>query len=378
MTRRLLILAASALVAGCTTARLGPVATGTRPAAATVADVEAGARLFPARLGRRWGYVNPAGTVVIEARFDHAQPFSEGRAGVLVGNEWGFIDPGGAFVAVPSYDRAFPFEGGRARVVAGTGGEARMGFLGPDGAPTVEPSLLEAYDYGPRGHATARAETKGIPLGLGLLETLGLVGSGQTPWLVLDADGAVTAEVDALSVLSFGEAGGRELAPFRPTSFIPGTGGDWGYLDGAGAVAIEPQFKLAAAFSEGLARVSNRSGFGFIDATGRLVIPMTYAQAGAFSEGLAAVRDGDLWGFVRPDGTVAIAPRYEAAMAFSNGLAPVSAGGLWGYVRPDGETAIAPRFDEASPFRGALAHVVENGRVAYVDATGTVVWRETP
>ena len=378
MTRRLLLLAASALVAGCTTTRLGPVATGTQPDAASADAVAAGARLFPARLGSRWGYVGPSGGVAIEARFDHAQPFSEGRAGVRVGSEWGYIDPTGAFVSVPVYAAAFPFEGGRARVVAGTGTEARMGFVGSDGAPTVEPSLLEAFDYGPDGHAPARAEAARIPLGLSVFESLGLVGSGRTPWLVLDAGGAVVAEVPAVTVLSFGDAGGRALAPFRTSSVVPGVDGRWGYVDAAGAIAIEPQFRGASVFSEGLARVSDRSRFGFVDASGRLVVPMQYAQADAFSEGLAAVRDGDLWGFIRPDGTVAIAPRYEAALAFSNGLAAVSEGGRWGYVRPDGETIIAPRFEEASSFRGALAHVVENGRAAYVDASGTVVWREAP
>ena len=237
MTRLALLLAALALAAGCTSTRLGPVATGTRPAAASAADVEAGARLFPARLGSRWGYVDPSGTVAIEARFDHAQPFSEGRAGVLVGGEWGYIDPRGVFVAVPGYDRAFPFNNGRARVVSGAGIRARMGFLGPDGAPTVEPSLLEAFDYGPDGHAPARAEAERVLLGLTVLKSVGLAGSGRTPWLILDAGGAVVAEVSAVAVLSFGDAGGRALAPFRTSSFVPGVDGDWGYLDATAATA---------------------------------------------------------------------------------------------------------------------------------------------
>ena len=382
MTRLALLIALAAsgvLASGCATVRLGPDATGTAPAAVAPEAVEAGRRLFPARLGARWGYIDASGAPAIAARFDDAQPFSEGRAGVRVGSAWGYIDPAGAFVVVPEYASVFPFENGRGRVVAGTGREALVGFVGPDGAAVVRPSLAEALNAGPGGVVVARAPVARVPLGIDVLRGLGLAASGLTPWLVLGADGRTLAEARAVTLLAFGDAGGgRVLAPFRAAGAVPGVAGAWGFVDAAGAVAVAPQFRNAAPFSEGRARVSDRSRFGFADGTGAVVIPLRYEQADSFSEGLAAVRDAGVWGFVRPDGTTAIAPRFEAARGFTEGLAAVKENGLWGYVRPDGTAAIAPRFAEAAPFHGALARVTENGAAAYVDASGRVVWREAP
>ena len=382
MTRRLVLVLL--LASGCTSVRLGPEVARTPVAIAAADAVAAGERLFPAQIGGRWGYIDASGAVAIAPAFDDAQAFSEGRAGVRVGDLWGLVDPSGALVATPAYSAVFPFRDGRARVVAGTGREARTGFLGPDGEPVVRPSLVEALDYGPGGFAPARAEVARTPFGLDALARLGLSASSLTPWLVLDARGAVAAEVRAVTVLAFGDAGSgpdgrrRVLAPFRTAGAVPGVGGAWGFVDPSGQVAVAPAFRNAAPFSEGRARVSDRTRFGFVDGTGAVAIPLRYEQADAFSEGLAAVRDGGLWGYIRPDGTAAIEPRFEVARGFTGGLAAVQEGGLWGYVRPDGTVAVAPRFEGAAPFRGALARVVENGVAAYVDASGTVVWRDRP
>ena len=384
MTR--LALALALLAAGCTSVRLGPDTAGAQAPRASAAAVAAGERLFPARIGGRWGYVDASGAVAVVPAFDDAQAFSEGRAGVRVGDTWGLIDPSGAFVAMPAYSAVFPSRNGRVRVVVGSGREARTGFLGADGEPTVRPSLVEALDYGGQtgGFAPARAEVARTPLGLDVFARLGLRTSGLTPWLVLDARGEVAAEVRAVALLAFGDAGSgadgseRVLAPFRAAGGVPGVGGAWGFVDPSGAVVVAPAFRNAAPFSEGRARVSDRDRFGFVDGSGAVVVPLRYEQADAFSEGLAAVREGSLWGYVRPDGTAAIAPRFEAARGFTGGLAAVREGGRWGFVRPDGSVAVAPRFEEASPFRGALARVVENGSAAYVDTSGTVVWRDRP
>lgn len=392
--RRLLVLAlvlAGGIAGGCTSVRLGPDAAGSPSGRASDEAVSAGERLFPARIGARWGYIDASGAVAIAARFDDAQAFSEGRAGVRVGDVWGLIDPSGAFVAVPAYSAVFPSRAGRARAVTGAGREARMGFLGADGGPVVRPSLTEALDYAAasgeasgEAFAPARAEVARTPFGLDLFARLGLSASGVTPWLVLDARGEVAAEVRAVTVLAFGDAGAdaagrpRLLAPFRAAGAVPGVGGAWGFVDPSGAIAVAPAFRNAAPFSEGRARVSDRERFGFVDGSGAVVIPLSYEQADAFSEGLAAVRSGGLWGYVRPDGSTAIGPRFEAARGFTGGLAAVREGGLWGFVRPDGSVAVAPRFEEAAPFRGALARVVENGQAAYIDASGAVVWRGRP
>ncbi|HEX8385800.1 MAG TPA: WG repeat-containing protein, partial [Rubricoccaceae bacterium] len=110
MTRALCLFAlgAAGLVSGCTTVRLGPDAAGAPVQDVSAGDVSSGTRLFPARLGDKWGYVDASGAVAIAPRFDDAQSFSEGRAGVRVGLLWGYVGPTGAFVAEPAYASVFP------------------------------------------------------------------------------------------------------------------------------------------------------------------------------------------------------------------------------------------------------------------------------
>ena len=70
--------------------------------------------------------------------------------------------------------------------------------------------------------------------------------------------------------------------------------GLWGYMDVYGNVVIEPQYRSALRFSEGLALVQGVSGreyqTGYIDLEGNLVIPIpAILSTGWFSCGFAAV-----------------------------------------------------------------------------------------
>ncbi len=65
----------------------------------------------------KWGYVDKTGKMIIEAQFDRALTFSDGRAAMRVGLlNWGFIDRTGQFVVKPEYDDASPFSEGLAHV----------------------------------------------------------------------------------------------------------------------------------------------------------------------------------------------------------------------------------------------------------------------
>ena len=72
------------------------------------------------------------------------------------------------------------------------------------------------------------------------------------------------------------------------------------------------------------------SAMGFIDKQGRYVINPQFKDAFNFTEGLAAVQAGQRWGFVGGDGTFVMAPQFEEVFNFSEGRAAVlmGAGGL--------------------------------------------------
>jgi hypothetical protein len=84
-------------------------------------------------LDDRYGYVDHAGDVAIPFRYHNAGPFSEGRARVQVDGHWGFIDRAGAVVIEPRYASASDFSSGLAAVQA----DGRYGFVGPDGTLVI-------------------------------------------------------------------------------------------------------------------------------------------------------------------------------------------------------------------------------------------------
>ncbi len=160
-------------------------------------------------------------------------------------------------------------------------------------------------------------------------------------------------------------------------------GDEWGYVDLAGNVVIEPDFdEPPTLFHEGFALVQDRHGeYTFIDRKGEEVSD-EYEQAMLFNEGLAfVVEEGDP--------PVAINTRFEVIFelddaitvgAFSEGLARFSdEDGEWGYVDKKGEVVIEPHWSHVSSFREGLAGVLETDedrsefRFGFIDKTGAEV-----
>ncbi|NUO00924.1 MAG: WG repeat-containing protein [Saprospiraceae bacterium] len=149
-----------------------------------------------------------------------------------------------------------------------------------------------------------------------------------------------------------------------------------------GRTVLEPRFKSAGVFSEGLAAVSIFSKFGYIDKQGEIAIKPEFVSAEAFSEGLAVVSLYDdahheKYGYLNRAGELVIAPQYEAASGFSEGLAAVKQDGLWGYITPSGKEKIGFHFLEAGDFMGKTAQVTvatEDGeKELEIDRKGKVV-----
>lgn len=187
--------------------------------------------------------------------------------------------------------------------------------------------------------------------------------------------------------------------------------GKWGYVNGRGKLAINPQFDAAEEFHEGRAAVCvgkpcdswdspGDSRWGYIDASGKLVVTPQYASASSFSEGLASVCTGDCTGFGDPkplsrgyinrDGTVVIPMQFGIASDFKEGLAQVCIGkcsweknsgydGKFGFIDHSGHFAINPQYDNANDFKNGFASVTvgkgNDARSGFIDKTGTIVWQ---
>lgn len=65
--------------------------------------------------------------------------------------------------------------------------------------------------------------------------------------------------------------------------------GRWGYLDSTGAVVLQPRYRAAGSFSEGMAPVRIGGLYGYINRQGQYVLPPVYAYATQFRAGRAVV-----------------------------------------------------------------------------------------
>lgn len=202
-------------------------------------------------------------------------------------------------------------------------------------------------------------------------------------------------------------------------------GGTWGYIDETGKLVIEPRFKMASYFRDGLARVILKDWPGYIDRTGKLVVEDKFMLAGEFSDGLAfavevnvdrelafidtkgnvAVRlkgkgfdlddpsfpyprfsEGYAVFYMKPGygvldkhGKVVVKPTYKHLDDFSHGLARALVDdkkwGKWGYIDASGELIIPAKFDLAYSFSDGLACVAQQVgekrfEVGYIDTKG--------
>lgn len=180
--------------------------------------------------------------------------------------------------------------------------------------------------------------------------------------------------------------GPRDLFPVKQND-------KWGYIDNTGKIVIEPQFKSADKFSEGLAvvEVGHRT-YGYIDDSGKFVLRPQYRdQAGKFSEGLAFVAIGEgverKAVYIDKTGKTIIDANLTGGLDFHDGLALVAIAGdestkfkdKIGYIDKSGKYVINLQFEsiQAYDFSGGLAVIEVGGktgyRVGYIDKTGNLV-----
>jgi len=152
----------------------------------------------------------------------------------------------------------------------------------------------------------------------------------------------------------------------------------WGYGDREDRWIIDPRFRDARPFFEGLAAVELPGGngetrAGYVDRDGTLVIRLEACDLlpnlgpAGFGGGLAPVQlpyskrlQRRPIGFIDAAGRVVLDPGLAAAQPFHEGLAAVMPDPetrLWGYMRRDGSLAIEPRFASAGPFHRGRAEV---------------------
>ena len=134
----------------------------------------------------------------------------------------------------------------------------------------------------------------------------------QGRWLIIDAEGNTTKEL-TFNDLRFGSDGGF----IQNGIIVAEVEGKWGLYDAEyekiGAFTadnIDIYCGDAIAFKSG-------GKWGFVDPKGSVVIEPIYREAKSFSQGLAAIMSDDgLWGFINSDGKLVIPARYQDTKYF--------------------------------------------------------------
>lgn len=321
--------------------------------------------------GKRYGYSDERGEIVITPRFTKIpmwgeERFREGRVAAWDRKKWGLIDETGAWVVEPRWDAVGRIREGTVRVAIAVKKQMRWRLADLDGTEVgPEGGWFKLSDL-----ADGRGFAEDEPgSGTYLIDRVGdRVGSATFAGSNGPGDGSVHAS-------PFSE--GLAVAHDAETR-------NWGFVDSGGAWVIAPRYVAAASFSEGRACVRTADNdVLFIDSSGaeRFRYPLKYLALSSFSEGLVLVPDAAdslAKAYVDHQGEVRIPARREHWGSFHDGRAlyrPDS--GAHGYIDTDGEIAIEPTFVNAHDFRDGLALVTPNGRkpgrFGYIDRAGALV-----
>jgi hypothetical protein len=352
--------------------------------------------LYPIREGRKLGFINRAGTVVVAPEYDAVGESREGRIRVTAGTLSGYIDLSGRLVIETKYDTAEDFRDSRAIVRQGD----KYALIDPSGKRIAE---IPHRVLGEFHQGLLRVQASG-----------GVDASGRrlpTTYGFVDRQGKIVIPPQFMPAGEF---------PDDPADLpVAGLDHDWCYFDRTGKLVIRismgPNLNNANLFVNGRLRVKEGFTFGFKDATGAWAIPAKYNDAQNFEGGLARVQDGAKWITIDVNGKevpedkrklkriepfsegLALARengllgwidsrenlafplrKYEEAHKFSSGRARIKLDGLYGYLDKSGALAIANQYFSASDFDHDLAFVQTKDGIAYIDTKGAVVWQSAP
>ena len=219
------------------------------------------------------GYIDNRGRILIDPKFDEADPFSEGMALIKLDWKFGFIDQTGRIVIPPQFISARSFHHGLARVMIYVNDALKTGYIDKTGRWIVPAQFTVGDDFS-EGRAVI-----GVGGSVHRGKGRALLSEGPIKYNFIDVNGTV------ISKQYFDGAG----LNFSEGLLAVKVNGLWGYVNSSGDMVIAPQFDDAAEFSEGLAAVAINFRWGYINKTGKFVIAPSFLTAERFTSGLALV-----------------------------------------------------------------------------------------
>ena len=302
--------------------------------------------LIPVQEGKKWGYINEKGSMIIKPQFEDANPFDDsGLACVCLQCEphrkYSAINRKGRYALASDYEILGEFHEGLAFAYV----DGKGGYIDVHGSWIIQPQFAgQIFDF---SESLAR-----VRIG----DCFGFVG--------LDGRMKIPAKL-------------KSASDFHEGLAVYAENGKDGYINRDGNIVIKASFDYAHDFSEGLACICKAGKCGFIDKTGKEVIPPKFDEAGNFSEGLVWIVVNNKFGYIAKNGNTVIDPRFASARNFSGGLAAVEVSNEgWGFVDAEGRFVVKPKYEDISDYKeGFLLVTVKNPfHDQVLDRHGNVVW----
>ncbi len=309
----------------------------------------------------KWGFINNKGKIIIDAKFEYAESFSEGLAKVCIEEDkCGFINQKGKYIVNPIFKDAHSYLNGYAAVKSNDG----WGFIDKEGNIRIEPNNLPGYRnldqlFFSDGYVLIQFEDP----------------SGEK-YNFMDEKGNLLLSEDAASALPFSEG----LAYVkRNVDFIH----EYIDKDGKTIINIEnPDLLFCGMFSEGIAPCLDYSTgkIQYINKKGQFIFntPMDW-EIENFQEGYAFFNDlnTDSYGFINTKGEIVIEPQFIRASNFSEGFASVfNTDKSCGFINENGDFVIEPKYSGCCDFKNGLANVAAEEGSCYINKKGEIIWCE--
>ncbi|HXC04625.1 MAG TPA: WG repeat-containing protein [Bacteroidia bacterium] len=398
--------------------------------------------LTPAKLRNLWGYVNRKGIWVIPPRYENANAF-EGDFAVVITSDssgknqvnsallskrgttswYGLIDNRGVWKVKPVWDKL---------ILNGKGlwfknKEELWGLMNLAEKVILSPRYVAVFPSGSGVAVVVKSEhplrESAFALSEKELVTGGKWGltNEQGIELVTPAYFYISPVQDGMAAFNAGGSWTSELYYWKEKNL---QGGQWGFLDSTGKVAVQAGYESVKDFHDGVAFVKNKEEGFYINRKGqrvdgppanRVELNNTDAEGRTRLFCLPA-----LWGYTDTAGHRVISPAYQEAKQFSNGFAAVSRpapcsvegsragsdvdqqhflrqmkrieqgeiepgfskdlysptdtlGEHWGYITPDGKLTIGYQFEKAGSFSEGMAAVCLHEQWGFINTLGELV-----
>ena len=266
----------------------------------------------------KFGYINRQGEWAIEPTFFRTNAFDSGIALARYrDSEWFYINKKGEKVLTNIVSKKlFDFHDGLAIYLQ----DDKYGFINTDGEVVVKPIYDKVHKF-VNGFANVKLGKE---------------------WGMIDKEGnyVIKPQYRKISKVNF------------PNQYLVLKNKDNGVMKDGKFYPIKKGDEIWNFFKNPELTMANKgSKFGFINTKGNWVINPEYKGAGQFVNGLAPVKDGSKWGYINESGKVVIDFQFKEALFFSEeGLAPVKIrGGDWGFVNTKGELVIKDEYEEVFP-----------------------------